>query len=324
MKNNTALKKDTESAGRLLYSKRKTRLVQNIIDYKTLYLMMLPGLLIFFLYKYGPMYGLIIAFKDYNMKEGIWGSPWVGLKHFQDMFRADSFYTVFRNTILIQFYKLAINFPGPIILALMLNEIRNIKFKRSIQTVVYLPHFLSWVIVGGLVVTLLKPTGTVNQIFASLGLPTYNWMMEPKFFRGIVVVSALWKNVGWGTIVYLAALSVINIELYEAAYVDGARRWQQLWNITLPSLVPTIIILFILQLGRILEVGFEQIFVLYNPITYEVGDVFSTYIYRVGLRGMRFSYTTAMGIFESGAGVILVLIANKFAKKISEGEYGIW
>ncbi len=303
---------------------KKESLLKNIQKNKMLYLFLVPGVIYFIIFKYGPMYGLLIAFKDYNFRDGILGSPWVGFEHFTAMFKADSFYTVFRNTFLISFYKLIFAFPGPIILAIMLNEIRNLYFKRTLQTVVYLPHFLSWVIAAGIFLQILGPVGVVNEVLSSLNMRTYNWFMEERFFRGIVVVSHIWKEVGWGTIIYLGAISGINPELYEAAYVDGAKSWHMMWRITLPTLIPTIVILFILQLGRLLEVGFEQIFVLYNPMVYEVGDVFATYIYRIGLQGMRFSYTAAIGVFESVAGLILVLLSNWMARRVSGGEYGIW
>lgn len=302
----------------------KEPLLLNIRKHKMLYLFLLPGLIYFIIFKYGPMYGLLIAFKDFNFRLGILGSPWVGFEHFTDMFRSNSFYTIFRNTVLISVYKLIFAFPAPIILSLMINEIRRLTFQRTIQTVVYLPHFLSWVIAGGIFLQILGPVGFLNEILDAIGLPTVNWMMEERFFRPIVVVSHIWKEAGWGTIIYLGAISGINPELYEAAYVDGAKTWHTMWRITLPSLVPTIVILFILQLGRLLEVGFEQIFVLYNPLVYEVGDVFATYIYRTGLQGARFSYTAAIGIFESVTGLLLVLFSNYLSRRMSSGEYGIW
>lgn len=300
------------------------RLIRNVVQYRWIYLMMLPGIAYFLVFKYGPMYGLLIAFKDFQFTKGILGSPSVGFKHFLTMFHSSSFFNILRNTVLIQVYKLAFTFFAPVILSLMLNEVRHTRFKKVLQTIVYLPHFLSWVIVGGIFLTLLGPRGDLNAALALLGLPTPNWMMEPRYFRSIVVLSSLWKEAGWGTIIYLAAMSAIDPSLYEAATVDGTRKLQSIRYITLPSLVPVMIMLFILQIGHLLEAGFEQIFVLYNPMVYEVGDVFSTYIYRIGLQGMQFSYTTAIGIFESLIGFLLVLGSNRLTNRLSNGEFGLW
>lgn len=291
--------------------------------YWDLYLIMLPGLLFFLIFKYLPMWGTIISFQDYNPFLGISGSPWVGLEHFERMFSSKEFYRVFVNTLLISIYKLVWGFPAPIVLALMLNEVRNMMFKKSIQTVVYLPHFLSWVIIGGVLYNILSPsTGILNEIIQLMGFKPIMFLGSESWFRTILVVSDIWKEAGWGTIIYLAALAGINPELYEASRVDGASRWRQLGHITLPSLLPTISILLLLNLSSVLDVGFEQILILYNPLVYSVGDVIETYVYRVGISKGEFSYTTAVGLFKSVIALMLVTFANWFSKKA--GQEGLW
>lgn len=294
-----------------------------LIKYWDLYLIMVPGILYFIIYKYVPMWGVAIAFKDFSLFQGFFKSEWVGLKHFNRMFEAEEFYRIFRNTLLISLYKLFWGFPAPIIVALMLNELRNMFYKRTIQTIIYLPHFLSWVIVGGILINILQPsTGIVNSIIKFFGFEPIYFLADENWFRSVLVASDLWKSVGWGSILYLAALAGIDPQLYEAARVDGANKWQQTWHITLPALTPTIVILFILQMGNILDVGFEQVFILLNPLVYSVGDVIETYVYRVGIVQGQFSYTTAVGLFKSVISLILVIIANQVAKKL--GQNGIW
>lgn len=288
-----------------------------------LYLLMLPGILYFIIYKYLPMAGIVIAFQDYGVFSGIRGSEWVGLEHFRNMFTDSEFYEIFRNTLVISLYKLFWGFPGPIILAIMLNEIRSIVYKRSIQTLIYLPHFLSWVIIGGVLINLLSPTtGMVNEVLKWFGFEPIFFLTSPNWFRSILIVSDLWKEVGWGAIIYLAAIAGIDPQLYEAAIMDGAGKWKQILHITLPSMMSTIVIMLLLRLGSILDVGFEQIFVLYNPLVYDVADVIQTYVYRMGITQAEFSYTTAVGLFESVVGLLLVITANRAVKKI--GQEGIW
>ncbi|MBM7618460.1 putative aldouronate transport system permease protein [Bacillus tianshenii] len=303
--------------------KSKVKRKNVLVKYWDLYLLLVPGVLFFIIFKYVPMWGIVIAFQDYSVFAGIQGSEWVGFKHFERMFQAEEFYRIFNNTLLISLYKLFWGFPAPIIVALMLNELRNLMYKRTIQTIIYMPHFLSWVIVGGIMMNLLGPsTGVVNSFIQFLGFEPIYFIANDSWFRTVLVTSDLWKSVGWGTILYLAALAGINPQLYEAATVDGANKWQQTWHITLPSLLPTIVILFILQMGNILEVGFEQVFILLNPLVYNVGDVFETYVYRVGVTQGQFSYTTAVGLFKSVVALILVVAANKIAKKL--GQNGLW
>jgi len=294
--------------------KRKPYLLRNWQTYS----MILPGLAFFILFKYIPLTGSIIAFQDYNVFKGVFGSPFVGLKHFDNLFTYPEFSRVLINTLLISLYKLAFGFPAPIILALLLNEVRKMLFKRFTQTVLYLPHFISWVIVGGLVINFLSPTiGLFNDFLRWLGMEPIFFMQESEYFRSIVVISGIWKEAGWGTILYLAALAGINPDLYESAEVDGAGKLRQAFSITLPCLIPTIMVLLLLQIGSVMDVGFEQIYILLNPLVWETGEVFDTYIYRVGLLGNQYSYTTAIGIFKSVVGFTLLVGANQLSKRMT-------
>jgi putative aldouronate transport system permease protein len=294
-----------------------------VLTYWDLYLIMVPGILYFIVFKYLPMTGIIIAFQDYSVFAGISGSDWVGIKHFKAMFFDPEFYNIFRNTLLISLYKLFWGFPGPIILAILLNEVRLMFFKKTVQTLAYLPHFLSWVVLGGILFNGLSPaTGVVNGILAFLGVEPIFFLADPNWFRSVLVVSDIWKEVGWGAIIYMAALAGVDQQLYEAAVMDGANKWKQIWHITLPSLASTIIILLVLRLGHVMDVGFEQIFVLYNPLVYSVGDVIETYVYRVGITQADFSFSTAVGLFKSLVGLIMVVMANKLANRM--GQNGVW
>ncbi|NEN84942.1 sugar ABC transporter permease [Paenibacillus elgii] len=280
--------------------------------------MVAPGVLFFLLFKYVPIMGSVIAFQDYNIYKGITGSEFVGFKHFLTLFTYPEFTRILSNTILISIYQLIFGFPAPIILALLLNEVRKMWFKRTVQTIVYLPHFLSWVIVGGLVINVLSPNyGIINDLLEYLGFTRIFFMQQPEYFRSIVVASGIWKEVGWNTIIYLAALASINPELYEAADVDGAGRLRKIVSITIPSLLPTIMILFLLRIGNLLELGFEQIYMLLNPLVAEKGQILDTYIYSIGLLGGQFSYTTAIGIFKSVVGLILILGFNQISKRVT-------
>lgn len=299
------------------------RLLENIKKYKMLYLFLVPGLLYFIIFHYIPMGGLIIAFKDYKMSEGFLMSPWVGFKHFTKLFSTDKFYQVLFNTLIINFYKTLLFFPVPIIISLLLNEIRYIHFKRTIQSILYFPHFLSWVIVAGFVFQFLGPLGPVNNVLGSLfGIGPISFMAKSKYFRSILVLTAVWRGTGWSTILYMAQLSTINPQLYEAAYVDGASRYKQMIYISLPGILPIVAITLIIRLGQTMTIGFEQVLVLYNPLVYNVGDVIQTYIYRVGLQNARFSFSTACGVFQAVIAFILLWTCNRLVKKMS-GQ-GIW
>ncbi len=288
-----------------------------------LLLLLLPGIVFYLLFRYKPMYGILIAFKDYRFRLGIMGSPWVGLDVFKELLGSKDFWLVFRNTVIISSYKLVFGFPAPIILALLLNEVRVLKFKRIVQTVSYLPYFVSWVVLSGIFFQVLSPSsGPVNYVLKALTGRTLYFLGDPALFRGTIVGLSMWKGVGWGAVIYLAALAGVNPELYEAAYIDGAGRWQRAVHITLPSILPVITILFILNVGSIVEDDFDQIFNLYRPVVYDVGDVLSTYTYRKGLNEMRYSLATAVGLFQNVLAFLLVAIANLLSKRV--GEYGIW
>lgn len=283
-----------------------------------IYSMILPGILFFLVFRYIPILGNVIAFQDYNVFSGIWGSEFVGFKHFANLFAYPEFLRILRNTLLISLYQLVFGFSAPIILSLLLNEVRKVMFKRVIQTVIYLPHFLSWVIVGGLVISALSPNyGIVNEVLSNWGREKIFFMQQPEYFRSIVVISGIWKEVGWGTIIYLATIAGINPELYEAADVDGAGKLRQVFSITIPALVPTIMVLLLLRIGNMLDLGFEQIYILLNPLVKETGEIIDTYIYEAGLLGVQYSYTTAIGMFKSVVGLILILGANQLSKKLT-------
>ena len=280
---------------------------------------MIPAIVYYIIFKYIPMYGIVISFKDFNFKKGILGSDWVGLKHFRYMFGLNDFYRVFLNSLYLSALRIVFQFPIPIILALLLNECQNDKFKKFTQTSIYLPHFLSWAVIGGIMVNFLSPTwGVVNAIIKELGFEPIFFLGDPKYFRTVVVVSSIWKEAGWGTIIYLAAISGIDPEQYESATVDGANRWQRLIHITLPNLKSTIVILLILRMGSIMSNGFEQIFTLQNQQNLSVSQVFETYTYRIGLLGGRFSFATTVGLFTSVISLIFLTTANLIARKLDE------
>ena len=284
-----------------------------------LYLLMLPTVVWYIVFRYVPMMGTQIAFKNYSFSKGIWGSAWVGLKNFKFLFQYPDFYNILRNTIVINIYNLIFGFPIPILLALLLNEVRNVVFKKTVQTVVYFPHFLSWVIFGGLIIQFLGPnSGFINSVIKYFGGEPIFFLSRSEYFRGIVVASNIIKETGWSAIVYLAALAGIDTTLYEAAVMDGASRFKQLRYVTLPGIMDTIIIMLILKIGYLLDVSFEQIYVMYNPAVYDVGDVLSTFIYRIGLQDMQFSLTTAIGLFQSIIGFLLIWGTNKISKRYSD------
>lgn len=287
------------------------------------YVLLLPGLLFLLIFKYTPMYGIVIAFQDFNIFDGIMGSRWVGLDQFTKLIHSEEFSQVFSNTLLISFYKIVLLFPVPILIALILNEVRLMFFKRVIQTVIYLPHFLSWVIISGLFITILSPSGgIVNNLIGQLGGKPINFFMSNDYFRSVVVVTAGWKEAGWSAIVFIAAIAGIEQEQYEAAAIDGAGRIRRMLSITLPGIMPTILLMFILRLGSVLEAGTEQILTMYNPIVYETGDVIGTFVYRVGLGKMDYSFSTAVGLFNSVIGFILIMAGNYLSRKLL--NRGIW
>lgn len=288
-----------------------------------LYVMVLPGVLFFILFRYIPLTGTVIAFQDYSVFKGVLASPWVGLKHFESLFAYDQFWRIFRNTAVIGMYMLVFAFPAPIILALLMNELRHVLYKRVIQTVFYIPHFFSWVIIAGLTFDLLSTDGLFNNLRALFGLESILYMQQEDAFRPIVILTQIWRDSGWGTIVLLAAISSINPEVYESAMMDGAGRVRQMFNITLPLIMPTVIILFLLNIGTFLDLGFDHIYNLLTPMTYAVGDVFDTYVYRMGIHQGQYSGATAIGIFQSVIGFLLVFLFNSLARRYSE-DGGMW
>ncbi|MCL2703366.1 MAG: ABC transporter permease subunit [Defluviitaleaceae bacterium] len=288
-----------------------------------LYLLLVPCVVYFIVFNYVPMYGLVIAFKDFRFSRGIMGSPWVGLDNFRHLFGLADFYRVFGNSLMLSFLRLVICFPIPIILSLAINEIPFLKYKRAAQTMVYLPYFISWVVIGGILVNLLSPSwGIINLVIRNFGGEPIFFLGSSSYFRGIALVSHVWKNAGWETIIYLAAITSINQELYEAATIDGASRLQRIRYVTLPGIKPTIIILLLLAIGHLMNNGFEQIFVIQNNSNLQVSEVFETYTYRLGLVNGRFSFAATVGMFSSSVGFILLLTANKIAKLL--GEEGIF
>ncbi|HIS86364.1 MAG TPA: sugar ABC transporter permease [Candidatus Faecivicinus avistercoris] len=291
-------------------------------EHPWLYLMLIPSFIYLLIFCYGPMYGIVMAFQDFNLVKGIGGSEWIGLQNFQDLFSSRQFTRVFRNSVVFSLLRIAWGFPAPILLALMLNEVRSMKFKKTVQTIVYIPHFVSWVVVAGMIKNILGPdeTSMFNKLMSYFGKGPYNPLIDPSAFRSIVVAAEIWKEAGWGTIIYLSALTRIDEDLYEAAHIDGANRWQCIWYITLPGISGTIAVMLILRLGSILNNGFEQIFLLYSTYVYSVADVFETYTYRIGLMDARYSYSTAVGLFQSVVGCIMVFGANAISRKISDSS----
>ncbi|SDD70170.1 putative aldouronate transport system permease protein [Paenibacillus sp. UNCCL117] len=294
--------------------------VSVMIKHKYIYLMLLPVLLYYFLFHYAPMAGAIIAFKNYTPARGILESPWVGLANFKDFFESVYLWRLIRNTLTINLYELLIGFPAPIILALLLNEVRSRIFKRSVQTITYLPHFISVVVAVGMVLDFFASDGIINSLVTGLGGKPTSYMTEPNLFYSIFVGSNIWQHLGWKSIIYLAALSAIDPSLYEAANVDGAGRWAKLKHITLPGIMPIIVIMLILQIGSMMSVGFEKVMLMYNPSIYETADVISTFVYRKGLQDMNYSYSTAVGLFNSAINFTLLLLANTISRKVSENS----
>ena len=281
-----------------------------------LYLFLLPALLLVFIFKYIPMNGILISFQDYNIFKGISGSPFIGLKNFQTAFSSPDFYKVVANTLIINCYKLLFWIPLPLILAIMINEVQHRGYRRVVQTVLYLPHFLSWVIVGGIFSNLLAVNGgLVNQLLGNLGVKPVRFMMDNAWFRQVLVWSSMWREAGWGTIVYLAAIASINKQQYEAAMIDGASKWKQIRFITIPGVASTIVLVLTISLGNILNNSFEQVIIMYNPAVYETADIINTYVYRQGIGQMQYGYASAIGLFNAFIGLILILGTNSLCRK---------
>jgi putative aldouronate transport system permease protein len=288
-----------------------------------MYLLAIPGIVYLIVFKYLPMYGMTVAFKDFSSRLGIMGSPWVGLKHFIRLFNSPDFANLVRNTVLLNVYRIAVMTPLAILFALSLNEIRNLRFKKVVQTISYFPHFLSWVVVAGVAYQLFAPfSGSLSKAIVEAGGKPLEILTAPRNFRSLIVIIGAWKELGWTSIIYLAAITGINPELYEAAEIDGASRIQQVRHVTLPGIVPTMVTMLLIDIGKIMTIGFEQVYVFLNPLLYEVGDVFSTYIYRLGLGQGRFSYTTAVGLFNTLIGFLLLVFANRLSRKLT--DEGLW
>ncbi|ANY69158.1 protein lplB [Paenibacillus sp. BIHB 4019] len=302
---------------------KKHDLRRRIMKNKAIYLMILPGLLYFVLFKYFPMWGLVISFQEYRPYDGILGSDWVGFKHYQRLFTEPMFWTIFRNTIILFLMNLIFFFPVPIILAILLNEVRLQAFKRFVQTIVYIPHFMSWVIIVSIsFVMVTMDGGMINEGLDAMGMQKINFLLSDEWFRPMYIVQVIWREAGWGTIVYLAAIAAIDPQLYEASRMDGANRFRQIWHITLPSIRSVIVILLILKIGDVLELGFEHVYLLLNAMNRNVAEIFDTYVYTAGLKQGQFSYSTAVGFFKSFVGLVLVMSANWLAKKF--GEEGVY
>lgn len=284
-----------------------------------LYLFVLPAIIWYAVFAYGPMYGIQIAFKDFNGALGIWNSKWVGLKHFNNFFDSYYFVPLVKNTVYISLYSLVAGFPLPVLFALMLNEVRNMKYRKFVQTITYAPHFISTVVLVGIIVIALSPTyGIINHALSALGFERRSYMTEPHAFRHIYVWSGIWQGLGWSSIIYLAALSNVSPELHEAAVIDGASRLQRIYYINIPALVPTMIILFILSTGSIMNVGFEKVFLMQNNLNMQTSDVIATYIYRRGLIDAAYSFSSAVGLFNNVINFSLIALVNLLSRKIGE------
>lgn len=297
---------------------RKTGFLTELKLHWGIYLMMLPGILYYIIFKYGSMFGVVIAFKDYTPAVGILKSAWIGFAHFKDFFGDLYFMRVLKNTIVLSLYDLVVSFPAPIILALLLNEIRNSKFKKTIQTITYLPHFISVVVICGLVITFCMKDGLINDVREMLGFERKSLLMDAKYYKTIHVFSGVWAGIGWGSIVYLSALTGIDMELYEAATLDGAGRWKQTLHVTLPGILPTVVTLLLLRIGSLMSVGYEKVILLYNPGIYETADIISSYVYRNGLALANYSRSAAVDLFNSVINIILLVTANTISKKIND------
>lgn len=285
-----------------------------------LYFMMIPVVVFYVVFHYAPMYGAIIAFKDYSPMKGVFGSDWAGFEHFRSFFETYYFWRLLKNTLLISLYSLLFAFPAPIILALMINEVRSKNFKRTVQTITYMPYFISLVVICGMIKDFTNSGGIINQVVTALGGDGLAMLQKPELFRPIYIISEIWQKVGWESIIYIAALMGIDQEQYEASRIDGASRWKQIWHITIPGIMPTIIIMLILRIGNLLNVGFEKIILLYNPVTYNTADVISSFVYRKGLLEFGWSFSSAVGLFNSVVNLLFLVIANQISRKVSESS----
>lgn len=309
----------TQSNGRNVLSGKTNLILRQMAKDYQIYLLVLPALAFILIFNYLPMYGAQIAFKEYRISQGIFGSQWVGLKYFIKFFNLPNFWTLISNTLGLSIYQLIVGFPIPIILSIMLNEVRSLKFKKSLQMVVYAPHFISTVVVSGMIVLFLNADrGLINNVSAFLGGPQIDYLSRPEWFKTIYVLSGVWQEAGWGTIIYIAVLSTIDPQLVESCKIDGANRLQKIWHIDIPGITPTIVILLILRVGNLLSIGFEKVLLLQNSLNMEASDIISTYVYRVGLLGAQYSFSSAIGLFNSVVNLILLVAVNQIARKTNE------
>ena len=296
------------------------KLLMNIKQHPWFYVMIIPAIAYFIVFHYAPMYGVIIAFQDYKPFKGISGSAWVGFKHFSDFITGPFFWRLLRNTLSINIGMLLFGFPLPILFALLLNEVRSVGFKRVVQTVTYMPHFVSSVVVCGLMVIFCRSDGILTYVLKYLGFPENNLLTYKQYFQGLYIGMNIWQELGWDSIIYFAALTSIDVSLYEAARVDGAGRWRQMWHITLPGIAPTVVILLILRIGNLMSLGWDRIYLLYNDMVMETADVISTYVYRTGMLQVQYSYATAVGLMNSIVNIILLFSANFISRKVSDSS----
>lgn len=301
--------------------KKKTifeRIKQELYRNRYLYILSVPVISYYLIFCYAPMFGLTIAFKNYSLAKGVFASEWVGIKYFKEFFSGIFFKRTLTNTLLISFYDLIFGFPIPIIFALMMNQLKNAAFKRVVQTATYLPHFISTVVICGMIADFFGNGGAISQVLQNFGGADINYIGSERFFRPIYIITNIWQSVGWNSIIYLSALAAVDVQLYEAAEIDGAGWFKQLIHVTLPGIMSTVVIMLILRIGQLLSVGYEKIILLYSPATYSVADVISSYVYRMGISGSRYSYSAAVGLFQSIVNVVLLVTANAFSKRYSE------
>ncbi len=320
---NSVMQRKTDCASGAAAITRNTlgaRIKRELSKNKGLYIMSIPVVLYYLIFMYGPMFGLVIAFKDFNIVKGILESPWVGLKHFQEFFANAYFWRLLKNTLLLSFYSILFGFPLPIIFAILMNELSGSRFKRTVQTVTYLPHFISLVVMCGMITDFLSSSGVISQLVAAIsGTDAQNLLGDPKYFRTIYVVSGIWQSIGWESIVFLAALTGVDTQLYEAATIDGAGRFRKIISVTLPAIIPTIVVMFIMRVGSVMTIGYEKIILLYSEATWETADVISSFVFRRGLSSAgQYSYTTAVGMFQSVTNLIVLCVANWISKKFTD------
>lgn len=319
----TRVRSSSERSGPLRRLMNGSHFRKSVLRDKYLLLMTIPAVLYFIVFHYAPMYGLLMAFKDFSPSKGIWNSPWVGLQWFEEFFSSIHAFRLIKNVLLLNLYLLLWGFPIPIVFALLLNEVRRRAFRRFVQSVSYMPHFISVVVIVGMTVTFLSPNdGIVNAVIAKLGFEKINFLSDPSWFRTIYIGTEIWAGFGYNSILYLAAIAAIDPQLYEAAKIDGANRWKQMIHVTLPGIAATTVILLILQLGRMMSLGFEKIILLYNPSTYEVSDVISTYVYRIGILGGEFSFAAAIDLMNSVINFVLIIVFNGLARKWT--SFSLW